>query len=118
MNKKNVSFYILKLGRHRKHKSSDIWLKEAIKIGTTNNIERRLKELKRQYKTEDIQVLFVSEPYSREKALKTEDRNRKILREKEKWDWVPQDRFIKPDIVTEYTVTVRSRRIEKFPVYF
>ena len=110
MKGKNIYFYLLEIGKHKKSiRPNAETVERALKIGITNNMERRLKEHKYKYQTEDREILFISEPETREQAKKMEDRNRKKM--KGKMEWIPQDRFFKPKELKEIILERRSRKI-------
>lgn len=90
--------YVLRL-----HKDGEV----IIKIGTTNNMERRLYEHLGAYKT-DITVLWISPEYSKYTTLMVEDRNKKKYRERKSWKYIRNDRFLIPKNVKEIIVTVRK----------
>lgn len=77
-----------------------------IKVGTTNNIERRMKEHLRYYKC-NIDVLWISPEYSKYTTLRVEDRT------KEKWkkcgySYINSDRFVVPKETKKVVIKVRK----------
>lgn len=87
----------------RLHKNGET----IIKIGTTNNMKRRLYEHLGQYKT-NISVLWISPEYSKYTTLKVEDDNKKVYKKRKNWRYIRNDRFAIPKSVTEVIVTVRK----------
>lgn len=77
-----------------------------IKYGTTNNPERRFKDLARHYET-DITVNFISPPMTKYSALRLED-NIRADRIKKGWSHIPNDRFIKPARVKKDVIKIRK----------
>lgn len=90
--------YILRL-----HKNGET----IIKIGTTNNMKRRLYEHLGQYKA-NISVLWISPEYSKYTTLKVEDDNKKMYKKRKNWRYIRNDRFAIPENTTEIVVTVRK----------
>ena len=83
-----------------------------IKIGTTNNIKRRMSEELRQYK-ENIKILWISPCYKKFTTLRVEQKTKDIWRSVDDWEWVPNDRFLIPDKVEELRVVVRNEFVVK-----
>lgn len=81
--------------------------KKLVKIGTTNDILRRMKEHSKYYNT-DIVIEWISPAYSKWTTLRVEDRMKKFWIEKPFWQWVRNDRFLIPDTVSKITITVRK----------
>ena len=78
------------------------------KIGTTNNIKRRMLELYKEYRMEKpIQVLWISRPYTKNTALKVESDFLKKVRKTRNWSYVWRDRFIIPKGVDKIDIKVR-----------
>lgn len=114
--KKDRVFYLLEIGEHKATTRENArTIERALKVGITNNLERRLKEHEYHYQTNDIKTLFVSELLTWQQAVKMEDRNRKRFKDKG-WEWIPQDRFEKPKGVEKVILERRSRRILKYEV--
>lgn len=88
--------YFLKIGENR-----------MFKIGTSNNILRRMKEHLKYYE-ENIRILWISPKYSKYTTLRIEDKQKGYWREFEDWEYVNNDRFIIPEKVEEITITVRK----------
>ena len=80
------------------------------KIGTTNRPLARLKEHIKNYKYEfNIEVLWFSPCYrSVETTTRVERRMIKFWSEFLGWEYIPNDRFILPDDVTEIFIRVRK----------
>lgn len=77
------------------------------KIGTTNNIDRRMKEHKRSYK-EDIEILGIIPLTSRFTTLRVEQRMIEKWKTFDGWTYKRNDRFIIPGDVQEVVITVRK----------
>ena len=77
------------------------------KIGTTNDILRRMKEHAKYY-GEKIFILWVSPTYSKYTTLRVEDKMKKWWIEHTNWDYKENDRFTIPVEVTDVTITVRK----------
>ena len=77
-----------------------------LKVGTTNNLERRRKEHERRYKKE-----FVYDWYnevSKYTALRTEDRTRNDWQNTLGGEFIRNDRFRLKEKPTEVRVTIRK----------
>lgn len=84
------------------------------KIGTTNDLDRRMKEHKRYYK-KDIKVLGVIPVTSEYTTLRVEKQTKEKWRtEFPEWEYRRNDRFIIPQGVTE--VEIKVRKVYKFAV--
>ena len=77
------------------------------KIGTTNNIERRMKEHIRNYK-KPIEVIWVSNPYSKYTTLRVEEQTISKWRETEGFHYIRNDRFIIDPSIKQVTIKVRK----------
>lgn len=77
------------------------------KIGTTNNINRRMKEHKRAYK-KDIEILGVIALTSKYTTLRVESKMIEKWKTFENWVYKRNDRFIIPEDVKQITITVRK----------
>jgi hypothetical protein len=77
------------------------------KIGTTNNIKRRMSEHKRSYK-KDIEVLGVIEVTSKYTTLRVEEQTIEKWKMNEGWEYHRNDRFTIPPEVTEVTIKVKK----------
>lgn len=88
--------------------------KRLFKIGTTNNMDRRMKEHKRYYK-EEITVLGVIPVTSEYTTLRVEKQTKEKWRNDfPEWEYMRNDRFIIPEDVTE--VEIKVRKVYKFAV--
>jgi len=76
------------------------------KIGTANDILRRMTEHAGYYK-EPIYILWVSPVYSKYTTLRIEDRQKEEWIAAEPWEYLENDRFIIPLGVEEITIRVR-----------
>ncbi len=84
------------------------------KIGTTNDIDRRMKEHKRYYK-QDIEVLGTIAVTSEFTTLRVEKLTKQEWRENHPdWQYLRNDRFIIPEDVTE--IEIKVKKIYKFAV--
>ena len=77
------------------------------KIGTTNNIDRRMKEHKRAYK-KDIEILGIIALTSKYTTLRVEQRMIEKWKTFDGWTYKRNDRFIIPEDVQEVVITVRK----------
>lgn len=77
------------------------------KIGTTNDINRRMKEHKRYYK-EDITILGLIPLTSKYTTLRVEKKMIDLWKTFEGWIYKRNDRFIIPEEVKQITITVRK----------
>ena len=77
------------------------------KIGTTNNIKRRMSEHKRSYK-KDIEVLGVIAVTSKYTTLRVEEQTIEKWKMNEGWEYHRNDRFTIPPEVTEVTIKVKK----------
>lgn len=82
--------------------------KRLFKIGTTNNIDRRMKEHKRYYK-ENVTILGVIPVTSEYTTLRVEKQTKENWIENHPdWQYLRNDRFIIPEDVTEIEIKVRK----------
>ena len=82
--------------------------KRLFKIGTTNDMDRRMKEHKRYYK-QDVEVLGTIEVTSEFTTLRVEKLTKQDWRENHPdWQYLRNDRFIIPEDVTEIEIKVRK----------
>ena len=77
------------------------------KIGTTNNIERRMHEHERKYK-QPIEVLWVSPPYSKYTTLRVEDTTKEKWRAQSGFHYIPNDRFVIEPSINQVKIKVRK----------
>lgn len=80
--------------------------KRIVKIGTTNNIKRRMSQELRQYK-QNITILWVSPAYTKYTTLRVEDKMKNVWKSYSDWRYIPNDRFEVPEDITGFTITVR-----------
>lgn len=77
------------------------------KIGTTNDINRRMGEHRRTYKT-DVEVLGVIPVTSKYTTLRVEENMISEWKQNEGWIYKRNDRFIIPETVTSVKIKVRK----------
>ena len=77
------------------------------KIGTTNNMDRRMKEHQKYYK-KDIAILGVIPLTSKYTTLRVESKMIELWKTFEGWQYLRNDRFIIPEDVHEIKITVRK----------
>lgn len=77
------------------------------KIGTTNNMDRRMKEHQRYYKKE-ITVLWQSPPYSKWTTLRVEENTKEIWKKTEGFEYLRNDRFIINPEIRQVKIKVRK----------
>ena len=100
--------------QHRENKKEFIYFvrigephERLFKIGTTNNMERRIKEHKRYYK-KDIQVIGIIPLTSKYTTLRVEKKMIEKWKTFEDWIYKRNDRFIIPESVKQIIITVRK----------
>lgn len=98
--KKGDYLYFLQIGEPKDNK-------RIVKIGTTNNIKRRMSQELRQYE-EDILILWISSPYTKYTTLRVEDKTKAVWKEFSDWKYIPNDRFEVPADITDFKITVRK----------
>lgn len=81
--------------------------KNVFKIGTTNNVERRIYEHLGNYK-EDITVCWVSPRYSKYTTHRVEDRNKDTYKKNVSLGYIRNDRFSYPIELDEVMVKVKK----------
>lgn len=79
---------------------------KIIKIGTTNNIARRMYEHLGYYR-KDITILWISPHYSKYTTLRVEDNTKNNLKSCG-YKWIRNDRFEVPQELTEIVIKVRK----------
>jgi predicted GIY-YIG superfamily endonuclease len=77
------------------------------KIGTTNNLKRRMNEHKRIYK-KPIEILWTSPPYSKYTTLRVEEKTKQEWKQKEGFHHIPNDRFIIDSSIHQVKIKVRK----------
>ena len=84
-----------------------------VKIGTTNNMMRRMKEHSRSY-DEDIYVLWCKRLSSKWTTLMKEDSNKEFWKQYTNWTYKRNDRF---DIPADLdSVQIKIRKIYEIPL--
>lgn len=104
MNKKKDYVYFIRIG----DPSENLY-----KIGTTNNIRRRMKEHEVAYK-KSVQVLWVSPPYSKWTTLRVEERTKELWKTFEGFRYIRNDRFIIDPTIRTVTIKVRKNWVVNF----
>lgn len=79
---------------------------KIIKIGTTNDINRRMYEHLGYYK-KDITVLWISPHYSKYTTLRIEDKTKNELKSRG-YKWIRNDRFEVPNELNEIVIKVKK----------
>lgn len=77
------------------------------KVGSTNNIERRMHELERYYK-KPITIIWTSPAYSKYTALRAEEQTIEKLKNISGFSWVRKDRFIIDPSIHQITIKVKK----------
>ena len=77
------------------------------KIGTTNDIARRMRQHERYYH-KSVTVLWVSKPYSKYTTLRVEERTIEKWKQEEGFQYIRNDRFIIDPSIREVSVKVRK----------
>lgn len=77
------------------------------KIGTTNDLLRRMKEHLRYFK-KNIYILWVSPSYTKYTTLRIEDKMKKLWRENTDFKYIPKDRFLIPSEYNNITIIVKK----------
>lgn len=90
--------YVIRIG--------DIGMR-LFKVGTTNNVLRRMREHNRYYKM-DITILWVSPCYSKYTTLRVEDNTKKKWSELQGFVYKRNDRFIINKEITKVEIKVRK----------
>ena len=80
------------------------------KIGTTNNIKRRMSEHKRTYQ-KDIEILGTIAVTSKYTTLRVEENMISEWKNKKGWVYKRNDRFIIPEDVQSISIKVRKEYI-------
>lgn len=78
------------------------------KIGTTNDIIRRMKEHLKFYKINELSVLWVSPSVSKYTTFRVEDKMKQWWIEENCWEYLANDRFIIPAEVKDVIITIRK----------
>lgn len=77
------------------------------KIGTTNNVSRRMKEHARNYK-KSIEVLWVSPAYSKWTTLRIEEKTIENWKNLEGFQYIRNDRFVIDPKIRKVSVKVKK----------
>lgn len=77
------------------------------KIGTTNNIDRRIKEHKRYYK-KDVHLLGYIPVKSEYTTLRVEKQTKELWKTLPDWTYMRNDRFIIPEGIEKVQIKVRK----------
>lgn len=81
--------------------------KKLVKIGTTNDIIRRMKEHQKDYNT-TILIEWISPAYSKWTTLRVEDKMKKLWIEKQLGEWIRNDRFLIDESIKNIVITVKK----------
>lgn len=81
--------------------------RKLIKIGTTNNVRRRMGQLVRHYK-QNITIFWVSNPYAHFTTLRVEDEMKNVWRAYAGFEHIPNDRFWIPETVRQLSIKVKK----------
>lgn len=81
--------------------------RNVFKIGTTNDIRRRIYEHLGSYK-EDITICWISPHYSKYTTLRVEDRNKDRYKQNIDLGYIRNDRFSYPIAINEVIVKVKK----------
>lgn len=80
---------------------------DLYKIGTTNNIARRMKEHERNYK-QSIEVIWISPVYSKYTALRVEEQTIQRWKQLPGFEYIRNDRFKIDNSIHKVTIKVRK----------
>ena len=78
------------------------------KIGTTNNIRRRMAQHERYYQ-KPVTVLWTSNPYSKYTTLRIEERTIEKWKQMEGFQYIRNDRFIIDPSIHKISIKVRKK---------
>ena len=81
--------------------------KKIVKIGTTNDIMRRMKEHLKYYDT-DIVIEWISKDYRHFTTLRVEENMKELWKQNADWEYMKNDRFIIPEDEKEIVIKVRK----------
>lgn len=104
MNKKKDHVYFIRIG----DPSENLY-----KIGTTNNIKRRMYTHERNYQ-KPIEILWVSPAYSKWTTLRVETAMIEQWKQTEGFKYIRNDRFIIDPTIRSVTIKVRKNWIVDF----
>lgn len=77
------------------------------KIGTTNNITRRMRQLEYNYK-KSIEIIWISPAYSKYTTLRVEEQTINQWRRLEGFEYIRNDRFIINPKIRQVKIKVRK----------
>jgi predicted GIY-YIG superfamily endonuclease len=83
------------------------------KIGTTNNIKKRMAQHRRYYGT-DIEIIWVSPAYSKWTTLRVEARMIELWKTFEGFEYIRNDRFVIDSNIHQITIKVRKDYVIEF----
>lgn len=83
------------------------------KIGTTNNIQRRMTQHERYYK-KPVTIIWVSREYSKYTTLRVEEQTINKWKEMAGFQYIRNDRFIIDPSIREVSVKVRKEWVIDF----
>ena len=83
------------------------------KIGTTNNIKRRMRQHETYYK-KPVEVLWVSRPYSKYTVLRVEEQTIEKWKQLNGFQYIRNDRFIINPKIRQITIKVRKEWVVDF----
>ena len=83
------------------------------KIGTTNNLKRRMREHEKNYQ-KPIEVLWVSPAYSKWTTLRVETATIEQWKQLEGFEYIRNDRFIINPTIRAVTIKVKKEWVVEF----
>ena len=83
------------------------------KIGTTNNLKRRMREHEKNYQ-KPIEVLWVSPAYSKWTTLRVETATIEQWKQLEGFEYIRNDRFISNPTIRAVTIKVKKEWVVEF----
>lgn len=104
MDKKKDHVYFIRIG----DPSENLY-----KIGTTNDIKRRMRDHERGYK-KSVEILWVSPAYSKWTTLRVETAMINQWKQTEGFEYIRNDRFIIDPTIRAVTIKVRKNWIVDF----
>lgn len=87
--------------------------KRVFKIGTTNDLLRRMKEHSRNYGTddqkEDIAIIWFKKVKSKWTTLRIEEETKtKWIENEPTWEYIRNDRFVLPNLINQVSIKIRK----------
>ena len=87
--------------------------KRVFKIGTTNDLLRRMKEHSRNYGTddqkEDIAIIWFKKVKSKWTTLRIEEETKtKWIKNEPTWEYIRNDRFVLPNLINQVSIKIRK----------